>query len=253
MSETELKLTSAPIVEAVVDFACDMPPTFKLAALEKAARDCFCGQYPIFRGKFIQETKIAAKPNTSPQMSIRNDIQAFQFLHNDKKQLVQVRTQGFSFNRLAPYTSLDEYLPEIERAWKLFVGLTSPVQVRCIQLRYINRILLPMETGQVQWSDYIKLAPRLPDEEKLAFTGFLNHHTAIETDTGNHVNVVLTTQPREKDKLPIIFDNRAASSMATAPDDWACLLEKIVSLRALKNRIFKKTLTEKCLSLFQQQ
>ena len=73
-------------------------------------------------------------------MSVRRGIQALQFLHADEKQLVQVRAQGFSFNRLAPYTSLDDYLPEIERTWHLFVGLASPVQIRVVQLRYINRI-----------------------------------------------------------------------------------------------------------------
>lgn len=67
-----------------------------------------------------------------------------QFLKNDEKQLVQIRPQGYSFNRLAPYGGFDEYLPEIERAWRLFVDIVMPLQVKLIRLRYINRFLLPM-------------------------------------------------------------------------------------------------------------
>jgi uncharacterized protein (TIGR04255 family) len=253
MSETELKLTKAPIVEAVIDIDCDMPPAFSLAALEETSRDRFKDEYPKFQVQFIQQTKIEAKPDATAQMSVRRGIQAFQFLHADEKQLVQVRAHGFSFNRLAPYTGLDDYLPEIERTWRLFIGLASPVQIRVVRLRYINRILLPTVSGRVELNDYLKIAPRLPDEETLTFVSFLNQHTAVETDTGNQVNIVLTTQPQENNKLPIIFDNCVESVETGAPEDWAWLLKKFLSLRSLKNRIFRNTLTERCLNLFQQQ
>ena len=84
------------------------------------------------------------KPGELPALSIKHGVQALQFLQDDERQLVQVRVQGFSFNRLAPYTSLDDYLPEIKRTWGLYVDLVKPVQVRQIRVRYINRILLPM-------------------------------------------------------------------------------------------------------------
>jgi uncharacterized protein (TIGR04255 family) len=251
MSASELRLPNAPIVEAVLDIGCDMPPAFDLAALERPSRDRFRDQYPKLRMQFIHETKIETHPDATPQMSVRHGIQAFQFLHADEKQLVQLRAQGFSFNRLAPYTSLDDYLPEIERTWQLFVGLASPVQIRVVQLRYINRILLPTVAGRVQLTDYLKIGPRLPDEDRLAFVGFLNQHAAVETDTGNQANIVLTTQPQENDKLPIIFDNCVASAGTAEPEDWPWILARILSLRALKNRIFGNTLTERCLNLFQ--
>jgi hypothetical protein len=38
MSDTIPKLSAAPIVEAVVDIECDMPPTLNLSALEESAR-----------------------------------------------------------------------------------------------------------------------------------------------------------------------------------------------------------------------
>jgi uncharacterized protein (TIGR04255 family) len=160
--------------------------------------------------------------------------------------------QGFSFNRLAPYTSLDDYLSEIERVWRIFVSIASPVQIRVVRLRYINRILLPLTNGRVELEDYLKVGPRLPDEDHLGLAGFLNQYTVVAMDTGHQVNVVLTSQPPESDRLPIIFDISVASAETADSENWARLLVKTQSLRHLKNRIFRNTLTGPCLNLFQE-
>lgn len=251
MSEPELKLANAPIVEAVIDVDCDMPPAFNLAALEQPARTAFQAQYPKFRALLMEQHSFETNADQPAKHSAKRAIQALQFLHDDEKQLVQVRAQGFSFNRLAPYTSLDDYLPEIERTWRLFVSLATPVQVRAVRLRYINRILLPTVAGRVELDHYLKIGPRLPDEQKLTFVGFLNQHAAVEADTGHQANIVLTAQALGGDKLPIIFDNCVAATGPADPCDWPWILGKIRSLRGLKNRIFRNTLTDTCLTLFQ--
>lgn len=251
MKDLDTSFRKDPIVEAVLDIECDMPPVQKVSELESAARDRFLDRYPKFRAQFLQEHRIETKPDQPLQMSVHRDVQALQFLTEDEKQLVQVRVQGFSFNRLAPYGSLDEYLPEIERTWRLFIDLASPVQVRLIRLRYINRILLPLVDGRVQLDEYLQVAPHLPDENALRFTGFLNQHSAIEVETGHQVNLVLTTQPMDGENLPLIFDSCVTAVESGEPENWAWILTKIQALRCLKNRIFKNTLTKQCQNLFQ--
>src|SRR5450759_4716680 len=115
------QLRNPPIVEAVFDVDCDLPPGFDLAALEGPSRARFGDAYPKFHAQFVQEHRIEAKADAPPNMSTRVAVQSLLFRHDDEKQIVQVRAQGFSFNRLAPYTSLDDYLPEIERTWRLYV------------------------------------------------------------------------------------------------------------------------------------
>ena len=253
MSETEFKLPKAPIIEAVLDVDCDMPPGLEVANLETLAKDAFRGQYPKARKVLVHEHKIETKPDEAPKVSTRQAVQAFQFLQEDEKQLIQVRTQGFSFNKLAPYSSLDEYLPEIKRTWQLFVSVASPVQIRVVRLRYINRILIPAEGGNVILADYLdKICPSSPVEGSLRLIGFLNQTTAVENATGNQVNVILTAQPVEEGSLPLILDITVASAQPGDVKNWAWLSGQIQSLRGLKNRIFKNTLTKKCLNLFQQ-
>ena len=164
--------------------------------------------------------------------------------------LVQVRSNGYSFNRLRPYSTLDDYLPEIERTWRLFVELTAPVRVRRIALRYINRILLPMETGAIELDQYLTSGPRLPDDDRLTYLGFLNQYSAVEPDTQNAITSTLSSQPIEKGQLPLIFDIDARRDFGAQPDNWDELRDVILSLRRLKNRVFKRTLSNECLNLF---
>jgi len=249
----KFKLSHAPIVEAVLDVDCDMPPGFDLAALEGTLQDAFREQYPTCRTQYLEEYRIERGGDQPLRHSAKRAIQAFQFLQDQEKQLVQVRTQGFSFNRLAPYGTLDEYLPEIERTWGIFGSITSPVQIRMVRLRYINRLLLPFANERVELEHYLKVSPGFPEEERLQFAGFLNQHTAVEVGTGHQVNIVLTSQPRENDNLPVILDICVASTEMAPPENWSLILAKIQSLRALKNRIFRNTVTDQCLTLFQQQ
>jgi len=253
MSESELHLAKAPIVEAVVDIDCDMPPAFDLTALEGKACEKYRSEYPKFRAQFLEQHSFESKSHEPAKHSARRTIQAFQFQHDDEKQLVQIRAQGFSFNRLAPYTSLDGYLSEIQRAWKLFVEIAMPVQFRTVRLRYINRILLPMTGGRIALDKYIQVCPRLPDEDTMEFASFLNQHVAVEIGTGYQVNSVLTAQRSQSEKLPIIFDNCVVAAEPGDPQDWDSILSKIQSLRDLKNRIFRNTLTDTCMNLFQDQ
>ena len=251
MSNSSLKLANPPIVEAVLDLDCDLPPSLDFALLRDAVKKTYGDRYPTIRPLFFQEAKIESKSDAAPQMSVRGGIQAFQCFDETEKQLVQVRAQGYSFNRLAPYTSMDDYSPEIERTWNLFVELMSPVQVRVVRLRYINRILLPLKKGQVELKRYLRMNLR-PADRKLMMTGFLNQYAAVDKETGHELNVVVTSQPLENDQLPIIFHNCVACVANVQPQEWNSIFAKIQSLRDLKNRVFENTLTEKCLSLFQQ-
>lgn len=262
MGTGDLKLRRPPIVEAIVDIECDFAPGYDVKALEEPARTEFAADYPTLRHRFLHELRISANAEGGPDHSARQALNSLMLLKEDEKQLVQIRATGYSFNRLAPYLSFDAYLPEIRQTWDLFRMIAKPVQVTGVNLRYINRIVLPTrQDGNVELDDYFRVGPRLPDEEQLIFTGFLNQYTAVEHDTRHQVKVVLsTTEPqqllatessRAEDGTPVIFDNTAAAMASLDPKDWKSLEAILRSLRGLKNRVFKNTLTEHCLSLFQ--
>jgi uncharacterized protein (TIGR04255 family) len=245
------KLGAPPIVEAVLDFDCDMPLNLDLMALGTAVQAEFVGSYPKLRILNLQQHQLEMKIEGAPAFTTQQAIQAIQLLSADERQLLQVRTHGYSFNRLAPYSSLDDYLPKIHLTWGKFIALVSPIQVRIVRLRYINKILIPMADGQVELDQYFKVGPGLPDEDQLTLTNFINQHSVVERGTGNQANIVLADQPVENDQLPVIFDITTSRVGNFDPHDWDALSKVIQSLRNLKNTIFENTLTPTCLNLFQ--
>lgn len=248
-----IKLDTPPIVEAVVDIDCDMPPGLSIESHEQAFRDLLRSNYPKFRKQMLHGFQLETSVGAPPKVSTTTDgLQAIQFLVEDEKQLVQIRTNGFSFNKLAPYSSLDSYVGEIEKSWGVFCEVIKPLLVRQVQLRYINRLELPLVNGTVDLDDFFRVGPKAPDEDRLGFMGFLNQHAMVEVATGSRVNTVLAAQPAEEGKLPIIFDITAQCARNVDIRAWEEILEIIQSLRDLKNVVFEKSLTKKCLDLYQQ-
>ncbi len=250
MDHTRLQLKHAPIIEAVLDIDCDVLPTLDWKIMLASAHETFRERYPKVRQRFVQN-HVLTPGEDPPVLRFNEGLGAIQFLTEDERQLVQFRANGFSFNRLAPYTTLDDYLPEIESAWATFRELAGPVMVRKIGLRMINRILLPMDGGKFKVSDYLTTAPRLPDTGMpLGIVGFLDQQVVADEESGNLANIVKTSELPEDDKLPVILDIDAYFLCQIPPPEWSELLPRIESLRNLKNRIFQHTLTPQCLNLF---
>ncbi|EQD44657.1 hypothetical protein B2A_09532, partial [mine drainage metagenome] len=244
MSETIPKLRNPPIMEAVLDIECDLPPSADLGALEAPASKAFSEQYPTLQRRLWRELRMEAKTDGALNSSVQHGLQALLFTDSTGKQLVQVRKSGYSFNRLAPYEGLNTYLSEIQRTWDLYREIASPIVVRSLRLRYINKIRIPVAAAPVELDKYLRLQQMLADDQRLTLTGFLNQYSAIENETRHQVAVMLTAQPQEADKLPVIFDNAAAASVEIKPDDWKRISTTLLELRVLKNLVFRKTLTD---------
>ena len=252
MSTELIKLDYPPIIEVIVDIDCDMPPGFEAGTEIARAQELFGKDYPMVKKRYLHSQEFEGKAGESPKLKSADvTIQSLLFQKKEEDQLIQIRQNGFSFNRLTPYTSLDDYLPEIERVWLLFAEYFSPLLVRRVGLRYINRIALPLGNGKIELDDYLKSGPKLPTESHLQFAGFMHQQQLIEQETGNVANVVLTTQPTENEKLPLIFDIGTTNEKSFEPSNWEQVKTSIESLRKLKNHIFFDSLTEKCRCLFQ--
>jgi len=248
----QMKLDKAPIVEVVVDIDCDMPPSFLIEHVDPASI-AMHKEYPIIRKNYELTHEIKQKIGEEPVLSATQPIvQALRFLHADEKQLVQVRNSGFSFNRLAPYTSLDNYLEEIRRTWNLFANAFEPVRIKQIRLRYINRFDLPLTNGNVELSDYLTVAPSLPDENPMLLNGFVNQSLTTDKESGNSARIILASHPSKLDVLTLVLDI-GVFGCNTGNIQWDFIHEELIALRDLKNRIFFSMLKDKCTTLFQNR
>lgn len=247
-----VKLGNSPVVEVVLDIDCDLPPDFDLASSEDRFKTAFQSGYPKLRKQIIATHHLEMKAGPPTHASAELGVSAHQHVSEDEKQIVQVRREGFSFNRLAPYSGLDACLLEIERAWRLFVDWALPIQIRLIRLRYVNLLHLPISRGYpLQLNEYLVNGPTLSDQGSLGLLRFLDQRVAFEKETKHVVEWLLTSQGAEGDRLPVILDISSTATVAGEPGDWEHILGQIQSLRRLNNQVFSKSLTEKCLQLFQ--
>jgi uncharacterized protein (TIGR04255 family) len=106
----------------------------------------------------------------------------------------------------------------------------------------------------LDFGHFLTVTPRLPDTgSPLGFLGFLDQQMALDSDTGNRANIIKTTELPQGDQLPLILDIDVFHSSETPPADWQAIRDRLDSLRGLKNRIFRNTLTPQCLNLFSPQ
>jgi len=242
-------LAEAPIIEAVFDIKVELPPDLDLAKLVAEARKAFAEDYPKASKFFHHSLQVSPGEDAAGEIEREKTVRGVRLRHHAENQLIHIHQEGFSFNRLAPYTSFDDYLPEVRRCWYRFVELARPVVVRRITLRNINRVRLPREEdGTVPLKSYVLAAPRKPEIHGVGMTGFMSQLRLTEPKNDLEAMVTLASEPNHSDhtSASMILDIEAFSTQSFDADDkniWTAFH----LLRNLKNRIFHASLSEECL------
>src|ERR1700687_5190308 len=94
---------NAPITEAALDIRVRVAKEVGLDVLE-GVRD---EKYPVIRQRPVKfEFKVGpdgADAHNLPKGEVSNTVLGFGYMSEDLKQVFQIRTDGFTHNRLAPY------------------------------------------------------------------------------------------------------------------------------------------------------
>ncbi|MFV1994680.1 MAG: TIGR04255 family protein [Verrucomicrobiales bacterium] len=246
-------LAESPIIEAVFDFKVELPPDLDFSDILENAIGRFGEHYPT-RIKIMRHTlRMSLEEDDHPSLDEADSTTGLRFDNPEGNQLIQVRQDGFSFNRLAPYVSFDDYLPEVRRCWELYREVFQPVMVRRISLRYINRILIPISgDGTAPLGEFVTVAPRLPEIEGVSMAGFMSQVQLRETDHELIANMTLTGQPIADGNTdaPMILDIDTFQNGSFDPDSQE-IWDSFDLLRRLKNRIFRGSLSPQCLQRYQ--
>jgi len=230
-----------PIVEAVLDIVCDYPPGFTLHGVEAIARERLTGDYPTIRHQRLFNVEVQAAPGTPSLTKADNALAALQFQSSDKSRICQIRMTGYSYNRLAPYTSFDEYAPEVFRTWDIFREVANPIEVTAIKMRYINRIPIPKKSSEINLEDYFTIVPRSVPQCDLITNDLFLRHSSTDRATDSRVNIVLASDSQNSgnaDSSAFILDLEVIQNVRLPPNNRAAISEKISLLRELKNKIF---------------
>jgi uncharacterized protein (TIGR04255 family) len=239
-------LSRDPIQEAVFDFRASGTAITSGAEFEKVG-SLLSTSFPKLEVRRKLATKIEFNEG---KLVTTNEDEGFfgLFLKSDDDQTIaQFRPNGFTLNRLKPYTGWDSLLPRVLELWDTYVSIAKPEHVSRIALRYINRLDVPVGQG-ADFSTYLRAAPEVPAELPQAVSGFHTVVTIVDQDQGTMANI--SQQLLQSSPLAIMLDIDAYSNGPFSADRESIkpVLER---LRDFKNRIFFESLTETTLRLYE--
>lgn len=242
-------LANAPLREAIIDLRVISQKGLEVDALMDLGPG-LSDQYPNRTDQMsvTGEVRFGGEEGMVARKSEHTRIGSM-FRSADGSQVVQFRTNGFTFSRLAPYTDWEQVFPEAWRLWGRYVELARPVEVVRVATRYVNdmRFPLPMELA-----DYLTAPPPQPAGIPSEVVGFLTQLTVRDPNSGSKVNIIQTIGELRQDEVSIILDIDAfQDGLSIAPDDDSELNQRFQALRALKNEVFFKSITEAAAGRFE--
>lgn len=239
MASAPLHFDKAPIREAIIAIQVhDLPDSIieELRKLPQGVRDTYPKSTQISLSQFVGEISPQRTAASAHQRSL-----GLQFNSTDSKQLFQVRLNGFSFHRLAPYESWKPFRDEACKLWGLYRKFVGPVKIVNFSVRYVNALVVPAP-GLLE--DHIRVYPQLPPEIPQMLRNYYIRLDLPLEDEGSGDGILTMTQtllPSEPGTSSILLDNLFMYAALDVPDD--ILWKRIDAVQAVKNRVFLATLT----------
>ena len=246
---TPRHLTNAPITEALIDFRVKARTAFRPEEFADI-RTRLSEWFPhVQEQRGLQATFGVVRGQGQPTVVQDLGLQGYLFKTLDQKTIAQFRVDGFTLNRLQPYTSWDELFPQAMELWRFYCSIAMPETLTRLAVRYINRIKLP--PGAVTFETYLRMAPVIPPELPQYLSSFLTRVTIHDptVDIAAHVAQALETSTPGH-QLSVILDIDAYKQRAFSIDD-PLIEQTFDQLRLFKNLIFFSSLTDKTLGQFE--
>jgi uncharacterized protein (TIGR04255 family) len=243
-------LPNAPITEALIDLRAELPANFDVAKLA-ALPGGVASNYPTRKVQRGRSVRFDLVPGGSSKFTDKDTgTEGFHFVSRDGRQVVQMRKDGFTFNRLRPYAGWEPMRDEAHALWVEYTRLASPLRITRAAIRTINRIEIPLPIADL--AEYLRtlpeIAPALPQ-------GMSDFFMRLVIQDPTRRAVVIVTEAIEPIKesqavAPLVFDVdvfREAVFPVDGEEVWSVLEE----LRQLKDAVFFESMTEKAMGLFQ--
>jgi uncharacterized protein (TIGR04255 family) len=241
-------LRFAPISEAIIDFRVKSRPDFRVQAFSDL-KQVFADRFPKVEERHISEFRLSTSRAASPIVESQNNLQGYFFKSSDERLIAQFRVDGFTLNRLEPYTNWQELYTIAIELWQQYCKVASPETVTRIALRYINRI--PLLSDQGRLDDYLRAAPSIPPELPQSISAFFSRITIHDDERhlAAHITQALEAVPATQ-KSVLILDIDAFREVDIPPHDQEVMVI-LGQLRDFKNLIFFNYLTDETVRSFE--
>lgn len=242
-------LHHAPITEALVDIRVKTRPGFdvgRFSDLKASLSQRFPKVEERRGGQFT--LRFPPAPDGPPAFE-ELGLQGYFFKNSTEDLIAQFRADGFTLNKLKPYSSWDDLLPSALELWQLYQATSSPEAVTRVALRYINHITVPHQ--RVDFDQFFTAAPQVPPALPQLLRGFLYRVTIVNPEAQLSAHVVQALDPSlPQPGVTVILDIDAFRDVDFSPSDPQ-LEAHFRDLHDFKNMIFFNYLTEETVRLFE--
>lgn len=149
----------APIVEALVDVQTSASSLPSLDALRRF-RDEQADRYPSVQTLTQWANQIHVGQEGEATTTSRSAVYGFSFRDAEGRHVVQVRRDGFTVSRLAPYDTWEALRSAAHSAWGTYLALAKPDRLRRVAVRAINHLSLP--GGSLELNEWFQAFPQVP-------------------------------------------------------------------------------------------
>jgi uncharacterized protein (TIGR04255 family) len=236
----ERQLSRAPIREAVLDVRFPDAGRVDLGTLRATleALDDFAEVHEIRPGSAVFQFTLEGEATSRVE---QGDVVGFRATTADGLWVAQLRVDGMTLSRLAPYTNWDELSGRSRPYLAKLLELASPPRVDRLALRYINHFRLPHPGDMAKYFHGLpSFPPPLPQYvSNLLYRATL--HDPQRDYTAHITNALL--EDLDPERIGFILDIDAFRT-AEFPPDLPTLWETFDGLRVFKNEIFFGLITE---------
>lgn len=244
-------LRNAPITEAVIDFNVEVPTSVNVTEALSEVDNKITAKYPKVHTQISLEGEMNLHPENPTMRQLgEHKVTGKIYQTEDDLQVAQFRLDGFTFNRLAPYTNWSEVLPEVMDLWEFYCKAYSPTLISQLSVRFINHITIPTSVDHL--SDYFAAPIQIPESLSHKIASFLTRVTVIEDepDTYTDITQALGQGSNETQTLTLLEISSYQTFENLKPQDEKIITSTLNKLRDIKNRTFFGSITERTVELY---
>lgn len=228
----------APIIEAVIDIRVLQKKDLNFATLDQVVREEFLKEYSLAAKQFQNEFFLQS--GECPQVNPTTSTVGLRFTSENNNEILQVKENGFTFSKLAPYENWKKFRDKAKHLWTIYQKATSPQNIIRIAVRFINRFDFP--GTNIELSDYLNIFPQVPERNSL--NGFSMQTSLDQSDIDSTLIITQALVPSIRpNTVSILLDFDLFNEKLRSPeDDFWLFLEQ---LRTRKNYFFEISITDK--------
>lgn len=238
--------TNAPIEEALLDIQAELSSDVTLQDLANPSQ-ILQEQFPRRRERmFLQGELELAFTEGSSNVRTSSGPDGYLFASDDGKRIVQMRLDGFTYNRLRPYDSWSAFRAEAEHCWGIYKNTARPVSIGRLALRYVNKLRIPVP---FELKDYLRTGPEISVDLKLELEAIFVRVVSQFPEFDCIATITEATERVDAGILTLVFDVDVFKPGPFAMDEGN-IWRTFENLREAKNKIFFESITPKAEELF---